>query len=355
MEGPQRPQRPQRPQAQQNQMNNNPFQSVAESQNYGNNFDMMGGQQVAAKRSSPLKIILIILGVIVGLAAVGAGIYFISTGRISSRVVELEAEVANWEEKYEATVRSKNNEIDQLKEAVNEMTVKEVVPTTSLQRVKGKYVQELWLIDGDFIAPNGITIPGTVDSVNDSYILIGQRFTLKPSDRWTMVSKGTTWEFNHPQRIQGKIKAFARKNTDKISDEDMRGIVQNFFLSEEAKYPNLSEINYRKCFIDDNQVGVIGKADFVAFSTNDENINQQIKDGVGSVLDEHAEGLEIPEGFERDSNNMTINVGFIVRGDYALSFIFLYDSAGGSNSQELIDLLLSSCKIGATGSSLKLE
>ena len=52
---------------------------------------------------------------------------------------------------------------------------------------------------------------------------------------------------------------------------------------------------------------------------------------------------------------MIVNVGFVQRSDYALSFIFVYDAEGGSNSQELIDLLLRSGTFGANGSALKLE
>ena len=53
--------------------------------------------------------------------------------------------------------------------------------------------------------------------------------------------------------------------------------------------------------------------------------------------------------------DMVINVGFVNKSDYALSFMFVYDAVGGSNSQELVDLLLKSGSFGYSGSALKLE
>ena len=52
---------------------------------------------------------------------------------------------------------------------------------------------------------------------------------------------------------------------------------------------------------------------------------------------------------------MIVNVGFAQKGDYAINFLFVYDADGGSNSQELVDLLLRSGTYGPQGSSLKLE
>ena len=303
--------------------------------------NMMEGQgypQMAVKnKKSGKKVLIIVLCVILGLGLLGTLAYFVGTAR------------------WDARVNDKNTEISKLKDAVNEMTVKEVIPTNSLQRVKGQYVQELWLIDGDFVAPNPLDVPNTKDSVNDSFVQIGQKFAFRPSDRWMLMSQGATYEFSHPQKIWGKIRALSRTNTDKVTDEDMRNIVQQFFLTDEAKYPNLSEITYRRAYIDDYQVGVIGKAQFTVYYTDNEDLNNQIKEGVGSVLDPNAEGIEKPEGADIQSKDMIINVGFVTKGEYALSIIFIYDADGGGNSQELVDLLLKSATLGPNGSALKLE
>lgn len=373
---PQRPQRPSRPQNQgqiqgQNQQNNpysqqnnpynqqnNPYNQQGYSQQDFMSDEQMVQAQMQQRKKKTIKTILIIFGIIVFIAVEGVLGYFIATGRISQRVPELESEVANWEKQYDNLMISKNSEIEKLKEAVNEMTIKEVIPTTSLQRIKGQYVQELWLIEDDFIAPNSLDIPNVSDAVNDSFIQIGTAYTFRPSDRWTMVSQGTTWEFTHPNKIWGKIRALNNDTSSKeiLTDEGMREIVQKFFVSETAKYPNLTDITYRKIFYDNYQFGIIARAEFPVYYTEDEDINYQILNGDGSVLNENAEGIEIPEGFDdKNTKKMTINVGFVTIGKDTLSFIFLYDSEGGNNSQELIDLLLKSCTLGQGGKPIKLE
>ena len=130
MATPQRPQRPQRTQNQGQMNTNSNSQRVQRPQNQqgfnsqeslfgnmdGDNF--FGGEQVQqnvqTKKKSPLKIILIILGIVVFLVGEGVLAYFVATGRIDQRIPELEAEIANWEEKYDNLNSSKNSEIKKL-------------------------------------------------------------------------------------------------------------------------------------------------------------------------------------------------------------------------------------------------
>lgn len=346
MERQQRPQRPNPPQRpNQNQQYNPQMQQQMYNQQMNNqqmNNQQMYNQQMngqgnmpSQKRKSPLKIILIALGVIVFLALAVWLISNIASGRISSRVVELEAEVAQLEQTIIDNNAAHNQKVEELNKAIADTTVKEVVPTTSLQRIESSIVPELWLIEGDFIAPNPIDLPAATESVNDSYMQIGQKFVFRPSDRWVVTSQGATYEFGHPQQIWGKIRALSIEEL--IAEENMKTLISDFFVG----YP-ATEITYNKIFIDDRVVGMRGRAQVTVKYTDDGSLPEPSEDGTVSTENVH----------EKD---IVINVGFLQRSDYALSFIFVYDAEGGSNSQELIDLLLRSGSYGATGSNIKLE
>ena len=416
-----RPQRPQRPQAPQRPMNNMQGQQMQNQQypnqqfnpQYQNQQYQNPNQQninLAKKKKSPVKVILIGLGVVIGLSLIGYLIYLGVSGRISSRVVELEGQVARLEQTIQDNNAAHQQEVAQLNEAIADTTVKEVVPTTSLQRVEGSQVPELWLIDGDFIAPNLLDLPFTSTSVNDSYMQIGQRYVFRPSDRWVVTSQGATYEFGHPQKIWGKIRALS--SSDIIPQDSMQKIISDFFVG----YP-ATEITYNKFFIDDRIAGMRGSAPITVKYTVDEDsiievpVQQEVdvpyegteeyteevpvmqtvtnEDGTTSEVQvmetiTNADGTttEVPKvetvtktrpvtKYEKKTvtimekqtqsnateveKEMIVNVGFVQRGDYALSFIFVYDAEGGSNSQELVDLLLRSCTFGPTGSALKLE
>lgn len=304
-----------------NQMQNQMPQN--QQQGYTSDNDMM--QMLLEKKKKRNKMILkIFLGIVI-LAVVGVLLYFIGTGRVSSRVTELEAQVAKLEQDKIDMTEERNNKVAELQQAIKDMTVTELLPTTSLQRVEATGVPELWLQEGDFIAPNPLQIPDTVDSVNDSYVQIGEKFTFRPSDRWLINSQGSTYEFSHPQHIWGKIRALTTKG--EVMEADMKPLIQSFFLG----YPETT-ITYRKIFIDAKVVGMMGKATVEMHYT--------------------------PEGAtEPTTKDMVINVGFVQRSGYVISFIFVYDAEGGSNSQELLDLLLKSGSYGipSQGQVLKLE
>lgn len=412
MERPQRPQRPQKPQnnvrnsanlqkqqqdymqqgniqqnnMQQNNMGQNSMQNMTPEEQV-----MLMMQQKKKKRN---KVILVILCTILGVSVLGVATYYIATGRISSKVTSLEAEVANLEQTLVDTKTERDNKVQELMQAIEDTTVKELIPTTSLQRVEGSEVPELWLPEGDFIAPNPLELPYTSDGVNDSYVQIGQKFVFRPSDRWSLVSQGATYEFGHPQKIWGKIRALTAK--DNIPQEEMQQIVQNFFIG----YP-ATVITYRKVFIDDRIVGMIGKATVTVKYTVDSDSEievpvEQVVDVPYEVEEEYEEEVPYTETVTNEDGtttevektriekktrtvtktekktvtimekqtktepttmekDMVINVGFVQKSDYAISFLFVYDADGGSNSQELVDLLLKSGTFGINGSSLKLE
>lgn len=420
MERPQRPQQPQRPQRPpmqngQNQMQNGQIQM---QKGQGNQTIPMNKkvteadilEQERQRKIARGKFIKkLVIGILIA-AVAGVGIYYIATGRISSKVVNLESEVESLKSTIETNSQNWASEKSQLEQAIADTTVKEVVPITSLQRVEGSQVPELWLIEGDFIAPNLLEIPGTSLGVNDSYVQIGQKFVFKPSDRWVLTSQGATFEFGHPQKIWGKIMALSAK--DAMPEDQMQDLIQKFFIG----YPT-TEITYRKIFIDDRVVGKIGKAPItVKYTvTEDEEIEVPVEQEVDvptEIEEEYEEEVPVTETVTNEDGTtsevpvmetitnadgttsevqkvekvkktrkvpstekktvtvmqkqtqkkdtpvekqMIINVGFAQKGDYAINFLFVYDADGGSNSQELIDLLLRSGTYGPQGSSLKLE
>ena len=419
-----RPQRPQRPNGQQNMQgynqqgyNQQGYNQQQNMQGYGQqNYNQQGydnnmqGQINMQKPKKKSSVILKVLLVVLIIAALCAGIYFIATGRISSRVTDLEAEVASLEQDIIDINEEHAEEVEMLEQAIADTTVKELVPTTSLQRVEGSLVPELWLMEGDFIAPNPLDLPDTSDGINDSFMQIGQKFIFRPSDRWVITASGATYEFGHPQKIWGKMRALTAE--ENIPEENMKTIVQNFFIG----YP-ATEINYRKIFIDDRVVGMMGKAPITVKYNVDEDtaievpVEQEV-DVPYEVEEEYTEEVPVTETVTNEDGTtsevpvmetitnedgttsevqkmktvtktrtvtktekktvtvmqsqtqtnttevekeMILNVGFVQRSDYALSFIFIHDAEGGSNSQELVDLLLRSGSFGTSGGNLKLE
>jgi len=327
---PQRPQRPQRTQKPQNSVspdvktpvNTKQFEEeeVSATQNVKNT-KMTTDEKIALyeseRKKRRKKAIIIAAIVFVVVTALGVGFFFLSTGLNDSRVVRLNAEVADLKATLQSTIESKDKKISELKKAVEDTTVKEVVPETSLQRVEGSEVPEFWLIEGDFIAPNKLAIPETFDDVNNSNIQIGTIFKFIPSENWLIAIKGTTVEFSHPSKIWGKVKALGH-NERIASESEMKQIIQNFFIG----YPSTT-ISYRKIFMDDMVAGYMGKAAI-------------------TVKDTEA-------GTEKE---MILNVGFAQRGDYTISFLFANDKES-MVAQELIDLLLRSITFG--DSKMKIE
>ena len=420
MERPQRPQPPQRPQRPpmqngQNQMQNGQIQM---QKGQGNQTIPMNKkvteadilEQERQRKIARGKFIKkLVIGILIAAVAC-VGIYFVATCRWSTKVTSLESQVESLNNQIKTNQENWAAEKSQLEQAIADTTVKEVVPITSLQRVEGSQVPELWLIEGDFIAPNLLEIPGTSLGVNDSYVQIGQKFVFKPSDRWVLTSQGSTFEFGHPQKIWGKIMALNAK--DIMPEDQMQDLIQKFFTG----YP-ATEITYRKIFIDDKVVGKIGKAPItVKYTvTEDEEIEVPVEQEVDipteieeeyeeevpvtkTVTNEDGTTSEVPvmetitnadgttsevqkvekvkktrkvpstekkkvtimqkQTQKKDipvEKQMILNVGFAQKGDYAINFLFVYDSEGGSNSQELVDLLLRSGTYGPQGSSLKLE
>ena len=362
------------------------------------------------KKRKRKKAIITTLIVVLGVGALATGIYFIATGRWSHRVTSLEAQVNSLNQTIEDNKAAWATKQAEYEQAIADSTVKEYIPETSLQRVEASDVPTLWLPEGDFMAPNALNIPGISESVNDSNIKIGPSFLFKPSDRWIMVSQGTTFEFSHPQKIWGKIKALNIK--DSVPEADMQNIVKDFFVG----YP-ATTITYRKIFISDYVRGCLGRAtvtvnyDVVNPVEYEEPVEMEVEvdeeyeeiievevpvmkkvtneDGTISevqdtVIQTNEDGTttEVPKTRKekqkvpatkkvtktttimqtktRDETStlqkdITINVGFVYMSDYALSFLFVHEADNDASSQELVDSLLKSGYYKTTDYMIKLE
>lgn len=358
MERPQKPRKPQSNQSPQNMRNIQEYQrqqqmyQMQNQQQNGMSAEEKAYQMIAEKRKKRNKRIIITLCIILALVLGSVGVYYIATGRISSRVTGLEAQVASLEEQIVMMTQDHAAEVAKLEEEIADTTVKELIPETSLQRVEGSNVPELWLMEGDFIAPNPLIIPDTVDGVSDNYVQIGSRFVFRPSDQWIMSSRGAIYEFGHPEKIWGKIKALTVKEL--VPEAQMKQLISDFFVG----YPATSVI-YRDIFLDERVVGKMGKAEItvkyedktINTTQGSENQGSENQSSENQSTQSSQSAQTTPVMIEK---KMIVNVGFCERGDYGLSFLFIYDAEGGSNSQELVDSLIRSCSLGPQGSLLKL-
>ena len=248
-------------------------------------------------------------------------------------------------------------------------------------------------MEGDFIAPNSLTVPNTKDDVSDSLIRIGSMFIFRPSEQWVLSSQGSTYTFGHPQRIWGKIKALNVQ--DDVLSENYKQIISDFFIG----YPATS-ISYRDIFIDDYLSGIMGRAEITVKYNVDEETEIEVPvekevDVPYEVEEEYEEEVPYTETVTNEDGTTTevqktriekktrtvtktekktvtimekqtqsnsvpvekkmiVNVGFSVLGDYGVSFMFIYDADNASISQELVDLLIRSGSYGIDGELLKL-
>lgn len=261
------------------------------------------------KKSKRLKIIFLVIGAIfLFVLSIVFGI-FANKGNVSM----LTNEVAGLKMQLETS----NAEIVRLKGLVNDTSVKEVQQTNSLYKVEGTGSPALKLIDEYFIAPTSLELPNSKDDVNNSSIYVGSVFKFKPSENWNIRMQGTTLELIHPTKIWGSIKAVTINEFLPITE--MQPLLQKYFIG----YPSTT-INYRKVYLSDYQVGLMATAP----------IKVDVKEG-------------------ETQKDMTLNVGFVQSGDYAILFMFLNENNELGVSQELIDLLLRSGSVG--DNSIKLE
>lgn len=279
-----------------------------------------------ARRKKRRKKILIRLGIGLLICAIlGTGFYFLLTGNNDKRVVSMKKEIINLNE----TIVNKDQEIANLHKAVEDTTVKEVIPITSLQRVEGSVVPELRLIDGDFIAPNPLNIPTSQEDVNDTKVQIGSQFSVVPSEGWLMNSQGTTVEFGHGTKVWGKIRAVTHR--DRVERDSRRQIIQNFFVG----YP-ATTISYRDLFFEETLAGAMGSAEVTVKDTQPGPPNEDGTPGESVVTEKQ----------------MVINVGFAQRGENTINFLFVHEKTN-TVGQELVDSLLRTGQMGT--SKMKVE
>lgn len=207
-------------------------------------------------------------------------------------------------EDLRSQVQELQEENEDLQARLDSMTIMEVSPETSLREVETSDVPVFEKIDGKIVFPNKLELPDSADDVNDSFIRVGSRFTLVPSNNWQMVLTGTNLELSHPMKIWGRVKAVAVK--EPVPEKDMQGLLQKFFKG----FPSTT-VSYRKLFMDERVTGMLASADIKV-----------------------------------DNKPYNLNVGFVTRGENGLLFLFTYEITDKGVQQELIDLLLGTVRYG---------
>ena len=219
-----------------------------------------------------------------------------------------EEEIAALQSQVESLQNIKAN----LEQQLQDMTIQEVKPESSLRQVEGSVVPIFETIDGVIKFPNPLVLPNSKDDVNNSTIRIGSRYTVTPSSNWRLSLDGTTLNVAHPSKIWGSLKSVTYTG-DGLTEEDMRSILQSFFKG----FPGTT-LTYRKLYIDDRLTGLLVRAPI-----------------------------------EVDQKEYVVNVGVNARNEYGFLMLFAYEKTDDAVQQELVDLLIRSMKFG--DSSVKLE
>lgn len=185
---------------------------------------------------------------------------------------------------------------------------------TSLQRIVGSDVPVFKRIDGILKFPNKLQIPNSSDDVNNSRIQVGSYFTYTPSDNWAVRVRGTILDMSHAQKIWGSIKAVQVDDSSSSDGQtDPKTIIQDFFKGFPA-----TTIKYRKLFMDEYSVGLLGNATITV-----------------------------------DNKKYKLTVGYLTRGEAGQLYLFGYEDNKSGVQQELIDLLIGSGVYG--DSKIKIE
>lgn len=203
-------------------------------------------------------------------------------------------------EALNAQIKSLTNQNSILAQERDSMAVTEVAPTTSLQTIEGSNIKEFKTLDGALKFPIKLTLPESYDDANKSFIRVGSRFSMEPSENWMMKMNGTKFDFTHPSNIKGSV--IGVKIQSPVSPDMMQPLLKAFFTG----YPKTT-IGYRSLYIDETLSGMIANAKIVV-----------------------------------DKKDHYVTVGFVSRGENSLLMLFDYEDDKSGVQQELIDLLISS-------------
>lgn len=200
----------------------------------------------------------------------------------------------------EGEVESYEKQITLLKQQVNDTTVKEIIPETSLQAVEGSTQLQFMFIADRIVFPNKLQLPDSSDDISNSNIMVGSKFRFVPSDNWLSKMRGSQLDLNHPAKIWGSIKGVILK--EKITEANMQPLLQQFFIG----FPSTT-ITYRKVFIEDAVAGMLASAPITV-----------------------------------EGKDFVVTVGFAQRAENAVLFLFTHEDDKSGVQKELIDLLLRS-------------
>lgn len=199
-----------------------------------------------------------------------------------------------------ATIESQKATINQLNEDIKGLGITEVKYDSSLKEVEGSKVPIFETIDGKLVFPTKLEMPNSKEAVNNSNIMVGNKYKFTPSNNWLMRLQGSTLELSHPSKVWGNMKAISI--TEPVSTDILKTLLQGFY----KKFP-ATTITYRDIFIDGRNAGMMSKAPITV-----------------------------------DDKPYMVNVGVIQKGEFAMLLLFASEEDGTGVQQELIDLLISS-------------
>lgn len=186
---------------------------------------------------------------------------------------------------------------------------------SSLTEIAGSGAIEFNTIEDMIKFPTPLTVPMASADSNATTIRIGSNFFITPSDNWFVRLNGTTANFQHPSKIWGKVKTIRVNYPD---DEyptvnDIKRQVDKFYTKFKS-----TDITYRRVFFGGQAKGVLSKAKITV-----------------------------------DKKTHYLNVGYFLKGDYAVLIMFDYEENNTGVQQELIESLLNTINSG--GNDLRLE
>lgn len=227
----------------------------------------------------------------VGVIATLTGVLFSTTG---CEYLDLKKEIKD----KDAKIVALGQEVQNVQAQKDALTITEESLATSLQVLDETGIPEFVTIDKKLNFPQALKLDKSVEDVNDSAIQVGSGFRFLPSENWVSKLVGTELKMNHPAKIVGSMKAVA---INEMYDESyMKALLQYFF----SGYPKTT-IKYRKVFMDDMVSGMVARA-----------------------------------AVKVDKKPHVFNVGFVMRAESAIIFIFDYEDNKSGVQQELVDLLL---------------
>lgn len=239
----------------------------------------------------------------VSIALVAIGVLCMSLTGCDKTVQEQKKQIESLNE----TITGLNAQIEQLNQDLNDTTVTESKMTTSLQKVDGKTVPEFVFVNDAIVFPNKFEIPEAKVDAAVTKISVGSKYSISPTNNWSIRMDGSEVNLNHTSKIWGTMKSLTVDDVTPYKDESvLKGLLQNFFVGFPA-----TNITYTKIYIDERFTGMLAYAPITV-----------------------------------ENKNYGVLVGCNLRSPYSMSFLFTFEDDGSGVQKELVINLLKTVRYG---------